>query len=198
MIWEDEEPGSARWWLARAHDASEKRRDFFIVEDDLAGFLVGVMRLAPSSRYRVVAAVLSEEHEDKSHALLAAKSAVTSWLASPKASGARRNVWRWRRARWSKLIWKHLPIAFAGFAVGAVLGLLVGVFAVTSGLVGWPMLVAGLIIGAGAGPALRYLVDRHPRHAPAGPWTRLAVITAAALIGAALSAGGVFALFWEA
>ena len=193
LIWEDEEPGSEQWWLARAHEGAGKKREIFIAEDDLAGYLVGVMRRPPATRYKVIAAVPLADTGDRARAIADAKTAVANWLAS----GPRDNIWRWRLARWSKLAWSQFPITLAGFAVGSALGLVVAFFAVSSGLVGWPMLAAGLVIGAGSGPALKFLVDRRPKNAATGPWARFTIITLAAVIGASLTAGGVFTLFWE-
>ncbi len=194
LIWEDEKPGSPQWWLARAHESVDEKRDFFIAEDNLAGYLLGVVRHPPASRYKVVAAIPLLSEAARSDAIAGVKSAVASWLIS----GTRKHIWRWRIARWSKLLWTHFPIAAAGFCVGAALGFLVAFIAVSSGLIGWPMMVAGVVIGAGAGPALKFLVDRRPKHAVAGPWTRFAIITLAAASGAALAAGGVFTQLWGA
>ena len=60
------------------------------------------------------------------------------------------------------------------------------------------MMIAGIAIGAGSGPVLKFLVDSRPKHAAAGPWTRFIVITLAAASGAALTASGVFTQFWGA
>ncbi len=192
LIWEDEEPGGRQWWLARAHDVAGEEKEFFIAEDDLAGYLVGVVRCPPAARYRVIAAVPLPDPAARSIVIADIKTAAANWLAS----GLRGNLWRWRLTRWSKLAWSHFPTALAGFSVGGALGLLVAFFAVSSGLVGWPMLAAGLVIGAGSGPALKFLVDRRPKNAVAGPWTHFAIIALGAVMGAVLTAGGVFALFW--
>jgi hypothetical protein len=57
------------------------------------------------------------------------------------------------------------------------------------------MLAAGLVIGAGAGPALKFLANRRSKSAISGPWVRFTIITLAAISGAVLTAGGVLALF---
>ncbi len=194
LIWEDEEPGSPQWWLARAHESVDEKRDFFIAEDNMAGYLLGVVRRPPASRYKVIAAVPLLNTAARPDAISGVKTAVARWLMS----GPRENIWRWRFARWSKLIWTHIPIAAAGFSVGAVLGFLVAFIAVSSGLVGWPMIIAGITIGAMAGPVLKFFVDRRPKHSAAGPWTRFTIITLAAASGAALAASGVFTQVWGA
>ena len=194
LIWEDEEPGGQQWWLARAHESGGEEREFFVAEDELAGYLIGVVRRPPAKGYKVIVAVSQAETTKRADAISGVKEAVYNWLTS----GARVNVWRWRFARWSRFASAHLPITLAGFAVGAILGLLVAVFGVSSGLVGWPMLAAGLMIGAGAGPVLKFLVDRHVEKAVSGPWVRFTIISLAAITGAALMAGGVFMLFWGA
>ena len=192
LIWEDEEPGSQQWWLARAHEPDGEQREIFIAQDDLVGYLIGVVRRPPATRYKVVAAVTLVDATEPSNAISDAKAAVSDWLAR----GSKGDVWRWRFARWSKLVSAHFPIALAGFGVGGLLGLLVAFFGVSSGLVGWPILLAGLVIGAGSGPVLQFLVDRRPKNATTGPWPRFVVVTLAAVLGAASTAGGVFVLFW--
>lgn len=194
LIWEDEEPDSQQWWLARAHESEGEARELFVALDEVAGYLIGVVRRPPSTRYKVIAAIPLAENTDTFDSISNAKGAVAGWLAS----GSRVNVWHWRSARWSKFTLAHLPILVAGFIVGGVLGLLVAIFGVSSGLLGWPMLAAGLVIGVGAGPVLKFLVDRHPENAISGPWVRFMVISLAAISGAALVAGSVFALIWNA
>jgi len=193
LIWEDEEPSGQQWWLSRAHEAEGEKRELFIAEDGLSGYLLGVVRRPPATRYKVIVAISMVGVAEKSDAVSDVKVAVADWLMS----GSRGNVWRWRFTRWSKFTLAHFPITMAGLAIGGVFGLLVAFFGVSSGLVGWPMLAAGLVIGAGAGPALKFLVDRRPKNAVSGPWVRFAIITFAAVSGAVLTAGGVFALFWD-
>jgi hypothetical protein len=199
LIWEDEDPGSDRWWITRAREASAAgRRDFFIAEDDLTNVLVCVMLPERARRYHIITVIFLGEFAARSDALSAAKTAVVDWLDAPHDPVTRQIVQRWRLLRLSKTIWRNLPLALAGFAIGGALGLMVAVFAVSSGLVGWPMLLAGLVIGAGAGPALKYLIDRRSAAATvSGPWGRFALVTIAAIMGAAVLAGGVFTLFWN-
>ena len=192
MIWEDEGPESHQWWVSRAHEPDGQCREVYIAEDSLTGHLIGVARRPRTSRYSVFAAVLSKDASRNVDAIHDVKAFASEWLTS----GSQKNVWHWRISRWSKLLSAHFPIAFAGFGVGGVLGLLVAFFGVSSGLVGWPMLAAGLLIGAGAGPVLKFLVDRRPHKTVTGPWVRFTVITLAAVMGAATMAGGFFALFW--
>ncbi len=194
LIWEDEGPGSQQWWLSRAHEPDGQCRELYIAEDSLTGHFIGVARRPQTSRYKVFAAIVSTGLSENVDALQEIKTLASEWINS----GSKTNVWQWRFSRWSKFLFAHLPIAFAGFGVGGALGLLVAFFGVSSGLVGWPMLVAGLIIGAGAGPVLKFLVDRRPHRTITGPWVRFTVITFAAVVGAATMAGGFFALFWGA
>lgn len=194
LHWEDEEPGSPQWWISRAHEPVHEKRDFFIAEDNMAGYLLGVVRRPPASRYKVVAAIPIVNAAARPAAIAGVKTAVARWLIS----GPRENIWRWRIARWSKLIWAHFPIAAAGFGVGAALGFLVAFIAASSGLIGWPMMIAGVVISAGSGPVLKFLVDKRPKHTVSGPWVRFIVVTLAAAAGAALTAGGAFTQFWSA
>jgi len=85
--------------------------------------------------------------------------------------------------------------------IGGLLGFAVAMFAVSSGLVGWPMVLAGVFIGASAGTFLKFVADRKPSEgaspALAGSWGRFAVVTIAAMIGAGIGSGGVLMLFWN-
>jgi hypothetical protein len=191
LIWEDEEPGGQQWWLARARESAGEKRDLFIAEDGLAGYLLGVVRRPSATSYKVVVAINMVGVAEKSVAVSDVKAVVADWLIS----GSKINVWQWRFTRWSKFALAHLLITMAGLSIGGALGLLVAFFGVSSGLVGWPMLAVGLVIGAGAGPALKFLVNRRSKSSISGPWVRFAIITLAAISGAVLTAGGVFALF---
>ncbi len=199
LIWEDEGPGSGHWWLTRAHEMNAAgRRDFLIAEDDLTESVICITRPPGGRRYAVIAVMWMDDFASRADAVAAAKTAAAQWLDVPHDPAARQTVQRWRLVRLWRIIWRHLPLAFAGFGLGAVLGLAVALFAVSSGLVGWPMFAAGLLIGAGSGLALKFLVDRRSRAAEiSGPWARFFVLTAAAAAGAALAAGGIFILFWN-
>jgi xanthosine utilization system XapX-like protein len=191
LIWEDELPGADRWWLARAREnGPQGRTDYFIAEDDVTDSIVAVALRPKARAYHVIAAVPIDDG-DAAGAVASAKSMVAQWCAAPHDTPG---VWGWRIQRMAKIAWRNLPIAMGGLGAGALLGTAVALFAISSGVVGWPMAVMGMLIGASAGPAIKLIVDR--RHST-GAWARFAVVTCAAMIGAALSAGGMLTLFWN-
>lgn len=201
LIWEDAEPdddtGGERWWMSRAHDEKDGGiRDFFVAEDDISGYVLGVVRPRRSGAFKVIAAMPLGDAVHHSDAVAAVKEQVAGWLIAPHEAVTRSLVWRWRWRRTWVITRDNFPLAISGFVVGAVLGVAVALFAVSSGLVGWPMLATGLLIGAGAGWMLKRLADHKP-HALPGSWGRFAVVTVAAVIGTALSAGSIFTLFWN-
>ena len=199
LIWEDEDANSEHWWLSRSRESGAAgRRDFFIAEDDVTNVLVCVLLPHGARRYHVLSIVSLDEHVNVGEALAVAKNAVVEWLNAPHEPMMRQVVQRWRLRRALTTIWRNVPLALAGFAVGGVLGLLVAIFAVTSNLIGWPMLVVGVVLGAAAGPLLKFLVDRRSAAATvSGPWRRFTMVTIAAIFGAATFAGAVFTLFWS-
>jgi hypothetical protein len=193
LIWEDRQENSGQWWLTRARHPGA---DFFIAEDDFTGrLLVMVRRPAPAGGYKVTGAVrLGNTTLDD--AIVVAKGQALGWLRAPGASPYRREVTRWRLHRFLSLSWRQLPLAVAAFLIGAALGFAVALFAVSTELVGWPMLVIGLALGAAAGPVLRFIADRK-LSSGLGPWARFAVVTVSALLGAALTVGGGMMMFWD-
>lgn len=211
LIWEDAEPepapGTTHWWLARAYDTSAAAgpRDFFIAEDDISGYVLGVVRPrgedAAQSEFRVIAAILRSEVLHLADAVALLKEQIAGWLVAPREDGVRLGVGRWRRRRRWIIARTNFPLAAAAFFIGAFLGFAVAMFAVSSGLVGYPMLVAGLSIGAIAGWCLKLIADRKPHHdeSPAlvGSWGRFAVVTLSALLGAGLGSGIILTLFWS-
>ncbi len=174
-------------------------RDFFVAEDDISGTLVGIVRLRANATYRVVAAALLSDAVHKADAVTTIKDQIAGWLASPRDAATLGFVRRWRRRRFWIILRANVPLAIGAGLVGGVLGLIVALFALSSGLVGWPMLVAGLLIGAGAGTILKFIADHKPAPGAsavlAGSWARFAVATIAAVAGAGLAAGGVLTLF---
>ncbi|MSO73214.1 MAG: hypothetical protein EXQ84_06340 [Rhodospirillaceae bacterium] len=198
LIWEDEGPTSERWWISGARETvAGDRRDFFIAEDDVTEVLVCVMLPQHARRYHILSIVNLADHLSQDRALAAAKAVVAACIEAPNDPVTRQLVQRWRLRRFTTNVWRNLPLALGGFALGGVLGFLVAMFAVSSALVGWPMMAVGLMIGAGAGPVLKYVVDRNAAKAALGPWGRFATATIAAMLGAAVFAGGVFTLFWN-
>ena len=196
LIWEDEDAGSERWWLSRAREVTaEGRSDYFIAEDDVTGTLVGVALPPEARRYRVVTVVPLTEA--RGEALAAAKTGILSWRLAPMDPARRRAIRRWRLVRAVRVVARYLPLVFAGLAIGGLLGFAVALFAVSSGTIGWPMTVVGLILGASAGPVLKVLVDLKFKGIAAGPWTRFAVATGATAAGAAASVISMLTLFWS-
>ena len=211
LIWEDADPdptpGVERWWLARAHDETNVGiRDFFIAEDDVSGYVVGIVRPRPmagvaNASFKVIAATLLSEAIHVADAVSIVKDQVTGWLATPGEIATLRLVGRWRRHRAWVIARVNSPLAAGAFSIGAFLGFAVAMFAVSSGLVGFPMLVTGLLIGAVAGWCLKLIADHKPdaptSPALAGSWGRFAVVTVAALVGAGLASGSILTLFWS-
>ncbi|MHB1206649.1 MAG: hypothetical protein ACYCZX_13850 [Rhodospirillaceae bacterium] len=196
LFWEDEAAGSGRWWLARARETvAEGRIDYFIAEDDLTSTLVAVA-LAPRARsYRVIAVAPFNDDIGLLEALDSLKAAVAGKTARP--GGIRWPVHGWRLLRFASLLRRDLPLALAGLAGGAALGLAVAFVAGSSRFSGWPLVLAGLAIGATAGPGLKHLVDRNVGAAYPRPWARFAVTLVAAITGATLAAGIVLTMYWS-
>ncbi len=214
LIWEDAEPhnhpdGSPAesWWFSRAHHiAPAGARDFFIAEDEVSGYLLGVVLPRPSAQvsapaFRVIAATVLSDAVHLADAVGTIKDQVTAWVAAPQDPAIRAVVARWRRRRSWVIARANAPFAAGAFVIGGLLGFAVAMFAVSSGLVGWPMVLAGIFIGASAGSFLKFVADRKPprAHSPAlaGSWGRFAVVTVAAMIGAGLASGSILTLFWN-
>lgn len=209
LIWEDVEADShanphAPWWLSRAHEQTAGgERDFFIAEDDITGYVVGVFLPRTSGahggNYRVITATPLGDAVNLLDAIATVKEQIAAWLAGPEDSAARARVARWRRRRSWVIARTNLPLALGAFIIGGLLGFAVAMFAVSSGLIGWPMILAGVFIGASAGSFLKLIADKKPTGASpalAGSWGRFAVVTASAMIGAGLVSGAVLTLFW--
>lgn len=182
LIWEDETSTTPAWWLSRAGDGA---RRYFIARCPVTDWLLGVVRAAGIDD-RVVAAVPpGAALEDVKRRM--AEIAVT---ADPRGDGAV-GTWRWRRR--FALALRMTPLASAALLAGVAIGAAVALFAISTGLVGWPMAAVGVAFGAGAGPILKALAERGR---PAdNPWSRFLVATFFAALGAALAAGGLLVLF---
>ena len=213
LIWEDAEPhnhpdgGAAEsWWLARAHhEAPAGARDFFIAEDEVSGYLLGVVLPLPTAHvkapaFRVIAATLLSDAVHLTDAVSTIKDQVTGWVAAPQDPATRAFVARWKRRRSWVIALTNAPFAVGAFVIGGLLGFAVAMFAVSSGLVGWPMVLASIFIGASAGSFLKFIADRKPprAHSPAlaSSWGRFAVGTVAAMIGAGVASDSILTLFW--
>ncbi|MBX7201410.1 MAG: hypothetical protein K1X51_18750 [Rhodospirillaceae bacterium] len=194
LFWEDETASSGRWWFARARETvPEGHIDYFIAEDDLTAAFVAVA-LLPSARNYTVIGVAPFGTGASGSAIMAAKTAVTAWRGGDRKRWA---IYRWRFARFARLIERDLPLALAGFVAGVVLGLVMAFIASSSQLGGSALVIAGAIIGACAGPALKVLVNRdfespHPR-----PWARFAVATVSAVAGAIAAAAVTLTIYWS-
>lgn len=193
LIWEDEPAGSGAWWLSRARSGDLQ---VFIAADALTASLLALARRgARAGDYDVLVVVAEAAHADRPAALAAVKRALAEKLAHPLAEVGRPVV-AWRLERAARLALNQAPLALAALLLGALLGLAVALFAVSTALVGWPMLAAGIVIGAASGPLLKFLVDRRFK-SQLGPWGRFWVATISAAAGALLTAGGVLTLFWS-
>jgi hypothetical protein len=187
LIWEDEPPESRSWWLSRTHFGDVQ---VFIAPDPLTRSLLCLRRAGGKADAYDVMVVVDQGAE----ALATLKQAVAVKLTDPAAEVGRR-IWSWRLHRAAKLALNQTPLAAAAVLVGALLGLAVALFAVSTSMVGWPMLAAGILIGAASGPLLKFLVDRRFKSL-LGPWGRFWVATLAAAFGAFATAGGLLTLFW--
>ena len=194
LVWEDEPAGSGRWWLSRAREiVPHGRIDYFIAEDDLTPTFVAVALLPGARKYRVIG-VASFASGTSGSAVMAAKTAAAAWRKRVHKHGP---IYRWRFARFARLIERDLPLTAAGVTGGAALGSAVAFVAASSRFSGWPLVLAGLVIGAVAGPGLKFLVDRNVGEAYPRPWARFAVATAAAIAGAVSAAGVALTLYWS-
>ena len=199
LFWEDESAGSGRWWLARAREIVPAGRiDYFIAEDDLTAVFIAVA-LLPGARNYTVIGVAPFGAGTSGSAIMAAKAAVAAWRGRGyrRPLKARWPVVRWRAARTGRLIERDLPLALGGFVAGVVLGLVMAFIASSSQLGGASLTVAGAVLGACAGPALKVLANRdfetpHPR-----PWARFAVLTLMAVLGAMAAAAVTLTIYWS-
>jgi len=204
LIWEDADlraSGEDQWWLARAHqETASGVRDFFIAEDTITGYAVGVVLPRDNGRFKVIAAVPMADALHLADAVSIIKDQVSGWLTAPQESATRGFVARWRRRRSWIIARDNAPLAIGAFFVGGFLGFAVAMFALSSGLIGWPMVLVGFMIGGAAGWFLKLLADRKPPEgkalALAGSWGRFAVVTTAAMLGTIMGSGGVLTMFW--
>ncbi len=191
LIWEDELSDSQAWWLSRARSGDLQ---LFIAVDPMTSSLLCLARnsIRPDN-YDVL--VVVRQHGDMSTTLRAAKEAVAIKVATPLADVGW-PIMAWRVVRAGHIVLNQGPLIFVSLLLGALLGLAVALFAVSTQLVGWPMLAAGIAIGAASGPPLKFLVDRRFKSV-LGPWGRFWVAVASAALGAVFTAGGLLTLFWD-
>lgn len=199
LSWEDSSPAAGRWWLARARDMSTgAARDVFVAEDDMTDALIGLMRVPPQSHYSVLAAVFLDRFESRAAAAAALKDDVAAALGQgERAAGVRTALRHWRASRIATIARKNFPFLLLGLGAGALLGLMVALFAVWTEVVGWPFVVAGVALGATAGFLVKMMVEAYRAKAVAGPWGRFAIIMFGAVIGAGATAGGTLLRFWH-
>ncbi len=204
LAWEDTDPTAGRWWLSRARDTSTgAARDVFIAEDDMTDALIGLLRIPPESNYTVLAAAFLDRFESRGAAVAVLKGDVLSALLgmgggqSARSAEVGRSLRRWRLIRLGTIARKNLPFLLLGAAAGALLGLAVALFAVWTGLVGWPIVAAGIALGAAAGYFLKMAVEVTRAKAVAGPWGRFAIIMLGATLGAGVTVAGALMLFWH-
>lgn len=192
LIWEDEPSQSQAWWRTRARAGDLQ---LFIVADHLTSSLLCLARsgIRPDD-YDVLVVIAEKNYADSAQAIAAAKHAVARKVINPLVDVGR-TVLSWRVDRAWRIVLNQLPLGIAALSLGAVLGLAVALFAVSTELVGWPMLAAGIAIGAASGPLLKLLVDKRFKSI-LGPWGRFWVATLSAAIGALVTAGGLLSLFW--
>lgn len=199
LEWEDSDPASGRWWISRARDVTEgAARDFFVAEDDMTDALLGLLRVPPQSHYTVLAAAFLDRFESRAAAAAAVKADIASALSQgAEARGVASTLRTWRLIRVATITRKNLPFVLLGLAAGALLGLAVALFAVWTGFVGWPIVAAGVALGAATGVLMKLAVEAYRAKAVAGPWGRFAIIMLSAIAGAGLTVGGALVLFWH-
>lgn len=188
LIWEDEPAGSTSWWLSRArsHDLQ-----LFIATDPLTNSFLCLARSNTRPDHYDILVVMAQATD----ALAKAKHAVAVKLVQPLAQLGE-PLFRWKLRRGAKMALNQAPLASSAFLLGALLGLAVALFAISTSLVGWPMLAAGIGIGAASGPLLKILIDKKFKSI-LGPWGRFWVATLSAAFGALIAAGGLLTLFWS-
>ncbi len=191
LIWEDELAESQSWWLSRARAGDLQ---LFIAVDPMTSSLLCLARNSiKPDRYDVL--VVVRQRFDMTATLGAAKEAVAIKVANPLAEVGW-PIMGWRAVRAGHVVLNQGPLILVSLLLGALLGLAVALYAVSTQLVGWPMLGAGIVIGAASGPPLKFLVDRRFKSV-LGPWGRFWVATVSAAIGAVFTAGGLLTLFWD-
>jgi hypothetical protein len=199
LDWEDSDPASGRWWIARARDVTEgAARDFFVAEDDMTDALLGLLRIPPQSHYTVLSAAFLDRFESRAAAAAAVKRDIANVLShGDKAEGVAGALRTWRFIRIATIVRKNFPFVLLGLAAGALLGLAVALFAVWTGFVGWPIVAAGIALGAATGFLMKLAVEAYRAKAVAGPWGRFAIIMLSAIAGAGLTVAGALVLFWH-
>ncbi|MGE4061959.1 MAG: hypothetical protein AB7E79_01195 [Rhodospirillaceae bacterium] len=199
LTWEDADPADGRWWLARAREVTSAGvRDFFIAEDDMTEALLGLLRVPPQSHYTVLAAAFLDRFESRAAAAASLKQDVSAALTqTDKAAAVRRALLYWRTVRVATILRQNLPFILLGLCGGMVLGLSVALFAVWTEFVGWPMVAAGVVLGAAAGVLLKMAVENYRAKAVAGPWGRFAVAMLGVIVGAGVTAVGALFRFWQ-
>ena len=193
LIWEDEPEESQAWWLSRTRAGDLQ---LFLAKDALTNSLLCLARsgVRPDD-YDVLIVIPQQPHHSTASLMGDAKSAAAMKISNPLADVGQ-PVMGWRLWRLVRLALNQAPLIAVAFFLGGLMGMAVGLFAISTQLVGWPMLVAGILIGAASGPPLKFLVD-HRMKSMLGPWGRFWVATISAAMGAVFTAGGLLTLFWD-
>ena len=185
--------------MSRARDNSQgATRDLFIAENDMTDALVCLLRVPSQSHYTVVAAVFLDRFESRGAAADALKEDVPHVLwPTPESAAVQSALWRWRLIRFAAIARGNLSFLMIGLSAGVLLGIAVALFSVWTEFVGWPIVAAGIVIGAAVGFLLKMAVEAYRAKAVAGPWGRFALIMLGAIIGARTAGGGGLLFFWH-
>lgn len=189
LVWEDDASATPSWWLSRAN---QDGRQFFIAPDPATARLLGVVR-TETAPYQVIAVGAADATQ--AVALADLKSRIAALAAAVKLAPGP-EVARWKRQRFFVAIAEHVPLTISALVIGAAIGGAAGMFAVSADLIGWPLLVVGIALGAAAGPLLKFLVERW-KPGTSGPWARLIIATLAAAVGAIAVLGTILMTFWN-
>lgn len=183
LIWEDDTSATPAWWLSRANFGGFQ---FFVARDPTTGDLLGIVK-SEAMPYRVIAVASAASDPANLKSRL-----VDAVVRSDMSAGP--DVRRWKYKRAFRLMIGFIPLALLSLAAGGAIGAAVALFAISTGLIGWPMAAVGVAFGAGAGPVLKAIAER--KHGPdAGAWPKFLAATVFAALGAALAAGGLLILF---
>jgi hypothetical protein len=140
LIWEDDTSATPAWWLSRANEGA---RQFVIARDPDQRCLLGIVRV-PGADYRVIAV------ERDGAAVPTLKSRLSMLASAPDLRiGPEVRAWKTRRALVAVV--RLVPLALAAALAGGAIGAVVALFAISTGLIGWPMAAVGVALGTGAG-----------------------------------------------
>ena len=160
--------------------------------------LIGLLRVPPQSRYNVLAVVFLSRFDSHAAATSALKANVVEALSPAKnRAGVRGALLQWRAAHAAAILRKNFPALLLGLAGGTLLGLAVAFFALWTNLVGWPIVAAGVVLGAAAGYLLKLTAEVFRGAVAPEPWVRFAVLMLGTVAGAGITAAVALLLFWH-